>query len=164
MASVIDIRKKAEKILFINKLQNLGFDIGKDGFWFYRLRDGYIDYIGFHLKSSRSYMAVPVTCLKCSIISHCDMKEFPVGFEKEMPFYSSTYINEEYGVEIGSDPWKIETESDIEESLNNIYELIESSADKWFREIDSDVKLYNSFTINFRKSDKAKELKKILVG
>jgi hypothetical protein len=97
-------------------------------------------------------------------MEHSDMSKFPKGFEKEMPFYSSTYINEEYGVEIGGDPWKVEKESDVENTFIELFKLIDSSADSWLKGIDTDSKLYDSFTINFKESDKAKRLKKILVG
>lgn len=162
MPTSTELRKYAKSFGFIDKMSALGFELGSSGFWFYRLREGYIDYVGFWISSSKNWVTIPVTCLKYDLVSHCDMDKFPKGFEKGMPFYSSTFINEEHGVEIGAEAWKIKNIVDIEASLEVLYGLVELSADVWLKNIDSNQKLYDSYCGRFKDSEKSKEIRELL--
>lgn len=163
MTTISRLKNKSLDLGFTKIIEDLGFTLSPNGFWFYRKRGEYVDFIGFWISSSENWMDVPVICLKYDLIDHCDKGEFPKGLDKDIPFYSSTFINEEYGVEIGSDSWKIKEESDVEESLSELRDLM-GNAMNWFENINTDEKLYMSFTENFRESVKADELKKILCG
>jgi len=143
-------------------MERLGFKLGPNSFWFYRERGGFIDYLDFWMKSSGCYVTIPVMCLKTSLIMHCDMENFPKNFNKGIPFYSSTFINEDYGVEIGGDPWDVSTESDIENMLNESLELLSDSGEKWWKAINNDTDFYESFTINFKESNNADIIKEKL--
>ena len=158
MTTTAELKKHAKDIGFVEKMEMLGFKLGPDSFWFYRKRDGFIDYISFWVKSSGVFMGVPVICLKEELVKHCDMNKFPKGFNVDIPFYSSTYLNEECGVEIGHDPWRIKTPQEIKESLDELYQLVVSSAVPWFKHINSNEKLWESFTLNFREKTSTSEV------
>jgi hypothetical protein len=159
MPTLSELRKIAKSNGFIEKMSELGFEIGSSGLWLYRVRSDYIDYLSFSLNSSKNFVTVPVICLKASIIDHCDMSEFPKGFNNGIPFYSSTYINEEYGVEIGGEAWCVETQEDVDRTFSELLCLVQSSADIWFQNINTDQKFYDSFTINFKGSETAERIK-----
>jgi hypothetical protein len=158
MATNKELRKYAEEFELIEELKDLGFLLSPSALWFYRKRDGFIDYIGFEVKSSGAFMSIPVICLKEQFVDHCDMSKFPRGFTKGIPFYSSTYLNRKYGVEIGHNPWKISSVEQIKTTFHESLSLIKSNADPWFKAIDSNEKLWESYTLNFRENTQSENV------
>lgn len=162
MSSIKNLSEAAKAIGFVDKMKTLGFELGPTGFWFYRRREKFIDFIDFWIKSSGNHMTVPVSCLKFEILENYDENQFPKDFQAHAPIYSDAFINEEFGVEIGGDPWRIKTADDIVESLNEIFAMVIDSADSWFKNIDSDKKLYESFSIRMQETEKGEMLRKLL--
>ncbi|WP_028116275.1 hypothetical protein [Ferrimonas senticii] len=154
----------AKNVGFIEKIETLGFKLGPKQFWIYRERGNFIDYIGLQLSRSKCYVNVPITCFKKSLIEHCDMSQFPKGFNNGWPTYSSTCLKKYYGVEIGNDPRKVETPKDIEAMFNELLINIVNDGDPWLKNIDSDRKFYESFTVVFKESEEGQKLKDILIG
>jgi len=163
MTTVAQLKKYGEELGFTEQMASLGFKLGPNKFWFYRERGDFIDYLDFWIKSSGCFLTIPVMCLKKDLVTHCDLEHFPKRFDKDIPFYSSTFVNEEYGVEIGSDPWKVESKKDIENTFSEAIELIRSSAEAWWKGIVDNQSFYDSFTINFQESVEADRLKKLLL-
>jgi len=163
MPTLSEVKKEAINLGFVEFMESFDFMNAPTGFWFYRFRGDYLDYIGFTLKSSCEWMSVPITCIRYDILSEYNMDFFPKGFQNSAPFYSSTYINEDYGVEIGADSWCVKTTSDIEKSIELIKVQITKSANNWCKKINSNIKLYESFTINFKESENAQVIKRKLL-
>lgn len=164
MTTLTELRKYAKSTGFESEMQEYNFIMGPSGLWFYRLRGDYIDFFEFWISSSKNWVTVPVTCLKKSIISHCDMSVFPKGFNVGIPIYTDSYINEEYGVEIGGEAWKIKTEQDIKNTFSEITNLFEKSVNKYFNNINTDTKLYDSLSLNIKESKLGQEFEVKLFG
>lgn len=156
-----ELRKLAQYLGFVDRMQALDFALGPSGFWFYRKRDEYIDVFDFWMKSSMKWVQVPLVCLSEDIVVHCDMKEFPRGFNKGMPIYSGAFISKD-GVEIGGGPWKVSSEEEVTNSLNELADVIESNVDPWFRRINSREALFSSFSERFRLTDEGRKIKEQL--
>ena len=162
MPKLSKLKEYSNRLGFTDKMSKLGFNQGPDSLWYYRIRGDYIDVFLFWLKSSESWVTIPVTCLKYNLIDHCDMSKFPMGFSSRVPIFTDSYINEEYGVEIGSDPWKIKEEKDIKNMFEELYDLVVNGVDDWFKSINTDKKLYDSFSLNMKESEAGKKYKKKL--
>ena len=101
MTRLVDLRNQGIENNFVLNMLSYDFVLGPTGFWFFRLRGDYIDYFDFWIKSSGDFTTIPVTCLKRSLIDHCDMKKFPKSFDRNIPIWGDSFINKN-GIEIGS--------------------------------------------------------------
>ncbi len=162
MTKLSEIKQYSHAFGFAEQMHELGFSEGPNDLWFYRRRGDYIDVFLFWLKSSENWVSVPVTCLKYDLIDHCDMTEFPKGFASGVPIFTDSYINEEYGVEIGSDPWKVKDEKSIKITFDEIYKLFIESVDDWFKSINTDQQLFDSFSLNMKESESGMQYKEKL--
>ena len=161
MMNLTKLKKLSSETGFKERVEGLGFFQGPDAFWFYRNRGGFTDVIVFWIKSSKKWVEVPLVCVSDEIVSHCDMSEFPKGFTKGIPIYTGAFISKN-GVEIGGGPWKIADEDTASESLNKLAMVIESDVDPWFKSIDSNQKLFQSFSDRFKETEEGMRLKKVL--
>lgn len=152
---------------FLDSLKKLGFEIAPTGaphgFWIYRWRDDFIDYIGFWLSSTKNFMNVEITATKACLLNDYDMKNFPKKFENKVPIYSDTFINEDYGVEIGTQSYRVREKQDLPIAFDEILKQIYRSANPWLKAIDTNEKLYDSFSGAFKGTEKAKEVMKTLL-
>jgi hypothetical protein len=164
MTTKQSLRKLAQSSGFTIDMLKLGFSIGPSGLWFYRLRDDYIDFFEFWIKSSGNFATVPVTCLKIDLIDHCNMKEFPKGFTQGIPIWGDAFINDEYGIEIGGDPWSIKSEDDVLKTFKGITFLFYTGVNEYFTNIDSDRKLYESLSVRAKETQDGSKIKLKLLG
>ncbi|WP_199524817.1 hypothetical protein [Pseudoalteromonas sp. bablab_jr011] len=146
---------------FTESLNRLGFILGPDKFWFYRIRGDYIDLVMFWLLSNKKFMTVPVDCQKLALIPGYQEEKFPSNFIKGFGQVSGYFIDEEE-ICFGSWGWDVRDTCSIEKALNDILIVIENSAEPWFQSITDDQKMFNSYSLAFRESESGTKLKEKL--
>jgi len=131
--------------------------------WFYRERSPFIDVILFWISSTGNFVTLPVECLKRELIDHCNMDDFPEDFDSNIPFMSERFVSDE-GVEIGGTPWKVKDEASSRESFEELFGVISTEVDKWFKVITTDESLYYSYSINMQEKPRGAAMKAKLLG
>lgn len=162
MTTIAQLRKIAKTSGFETEMKAIGFSMGPSGLWFYRERNGYIDFFEFWPSSTSNYVRIPVTILKRSIVKHCDMSTFPKGFNKQIPIYTDSGIDENDGVQIGMSSWSIKRDSDVLKMFSDLVNLFKNSVNTYFLNIDNDKKLYDSISIRCKESQTGIDLKNAL--
>ncbi len=167
MTTIKKLRTKAIDLEFDKYMEVLGFTLGPDEFWFYRWRGSILDVIDFWVGSSGKFVKVPILCCNEKIFSiykdwQPDFSVFPSNFTHGLALFSDRYINQEYGVEIGADPWSIQSDQDIIRMFSELEIQIKENADPWFKQFIDNATLYESFSIRCQKSEFGQKVKKLL--
>lgn len=161
MTTYKQLKSYAQEVGFVKKIESMGFTLGPDEFWFYRRRGDFLDLFLFWLDSSKKYVTTPIDCQKFNLIEHCNMELFPKGFSKNFGLCSDLFIEEEELI-FASHLWEVETDEEMEESLDDILLIFEKHALPWFNNIIDDKKMFYSYSLRFQETTSGEELKKQL--
>lgn len=141
MPTLSQLKKKTTKLGYITEIEKLGFTLGSKDFWFYRRRGDVLDIIDVTISSSGNWAEVAISPYIDELIKHCDMDKFPDGFIENLSNPFEMFITEE-GIEHPWHKWRVEEDSDIEESFAFITKILVEEGDKWLQSIDSKEKVY----------------------
>ena len=158
MATTPQLRKFCDDSGFTSNLNKLGFHLGPENLWYYRVRGKYLDIISFWLSSSKKSVTIPIDCQKIELIDHYDMSSFPKGFNKNYDLNSDCFIDDEE-LSYASWTWEVEKEHEIKETFTEVLKLIKSHAENWFQNITTDEEMYYSYSLRIQESDFGQDLK-----
>jgi hypothetical protein len=127
-----------------------GFDLGPDGFWFYRWRGDFLDVIQFWRVSNGNAFRVPIsTWIKGMDDSGYDFANFPKGFIKDRENPSGKQLGKEGVSNTYYDWWTTDEEKTLE-SLNGILAGVSAFAVPWFDSIVDKKSLFESLPFRLR--------------
>jgi hypothetical protein len=161
MATLSEIKNYAKDKGYVNAMEELGFSLGPDKFWFFRKRGDYLDTLSFWLSSSKIVVTTPIDCQRFDLLNHCDLTRFPKGFTKGYGICSDCFLEDD-GLMYAGWSWLVETQEQMEESVDKIFKVFKIHGEPWLAEITDDEKMFNSYSLRFRETETGEKLKKYL--
>lgn len=138
MPTLAQLKKKMSELelSFVNDMQDLGFTLGPDAFWFYRRRGRMLDVIFFDLGSTGNWAKVNVLPLIEELIKNYNMSDFPKGFTRNLGNPFSTVITQD-GIEHPWHKWKVADDNSIRETFASLSRIMIEKGDAWLRSVNT---------------------------
>ncbi len=143
MASVIAFKKRAKKTTFLSDMKSLGYTLSPYQFWFYRVRDDFIDCVALQPIGSGFAFRVHVFTTSPCLNPEYDMSNFPKDFPGGN---ESDHMLSPDGFKFFYDNWKSETDDELEQSLKAVVLAVNTYATPWFDQITAYRALYDSIS------------------
>lgn len=127
MASVRELKKRIKKTEFINRMKSLGFEFAPDWFWFYRLREKYIDELAIQPIANGNAFRVHISTWSEEVLESYDMSQFPKKFVDATFNLSGKHVTPG-GVSWSHKAWKSRSDEELEDTLECLLTVITDSA------------------------------------
>jgi len=162
MSVLSDFKKRIKKYHFIESMNDLGFTFGPKKFWFYRVRDDFIDTIKFQFLDSGRGLRISISTYIPIILDDYDMSDFPKGFFEAEGNITRLYLTRS-GIGYGGGNWQIASEDQLKISLTDIVFKVKDELIPWFDKIDSKKSLYDSIHDDFKRDEEFGDNYKVLL-
>jgi len=131
---------------FCSRVEAVGFIKGPGTLWFHRNREPFIDVFAFWVSGTGNFLEAPVACFKRELVDYCEMEKIPKGFASSMPIHSEMKLsNSKKSLDRTRSPWRNKDKAELQSTLKELIEIIETTVDHWFLDIDSDIKYFENF-------------------
>ena len=160
MPTIKEIKKYGSEFGFTQAVTDLGFMLGPSGYWFYRKRAEFIDFVDIWRKSSGEWIQISMPVYVSEMIDGYDMSDFPEGFLSRLKNPSGTFLDEH---EVSaSGVWKVGTREDAKRSFESASQAVASHGEQWFRSINTREALYSSIEEQVKEGPAGLRLRKAL--
>lgn len=147
--TIADFKRRLKDTRLVDGMKGIGFSVGPDFLFFYRLRGEFIDLINLQPLAGGNGLRIHVSVYLPSILPNYDMTKFPKGLGSACGNISYLYLTTN-GIAYGGNHWKTKTDDIFQDSVNGILAKVESELIPWFDSIETKKDLYNSIHENVR--------------
>ena len=116
--TIADFKRRLKNTQLVDGMKSIGFSVGPDFLFFYRLRGEFIDLINLQPLAGGDGLRIHVSVYHPSILPNYDMTKFPKGLGSACGNISYLYLTTK-GIAYGGNHWKTKTDDIFTKKIKN---------------------------------------------